>query len=61
MVVARFVAGYRMLAGPIACAAGMPPLAFMGANLVGALLLVPFALALGYTVGRAVDTPRRWP
>ena len=61
IVAARFVAGFRMLAGPLAGAAGRPPLAFMAANLIGALLFVPYALALGYyPVARALDVPSRW-
>ena len=57
IVAARFVAGFRMLAGPLAGAVGMRPVTFMAANLVAAVLFVPYALALGYTVGRAVDRP----
>src|SRR5262249_29040419 len=38
IVAARFVAGFRMLAGPLAGAAGMRPLAFMIANLIGTVL-----------------------
>jgi membrane protein DedA with SNARE-associated domain len=60
IVGARFVAGFRMLAGPLAGAAGMRPVPFMTANLMGALLFVPYALALGYAIGRVVDAPSRW-
>jgi membrane protein DedA with SNARE-associated domain len=60
-VAARFVAGFRMLAGPLAGATGMRPLVFMAANLIGALLFVPYALALGYyPVARALYVPSRW-
>ena len=55
VVAARFAPGFRMLAGPPAGAAGMRPLAFMAANLVGALIFVPYALALGYVLGRGLE------
>jgi membrane protein DedA with SNARE-associated domain len=61
IVAARFVAGFRMLAGPLAGAVGMRPLAFIAANSIGALLFVPYALALGYyPVARALALPTRW-
>ena len=44
-----------MLAGPLAGATGMRPLTFMTANLVGAVLFVPYALAMGYAVGSGLD------
>jgi membrane protein DedA with SNARE-associated domain len=48
---ARFVAGLRFLAGPLAGATGLRPLTFMIANLLGALVYVPYAVGLGYAVG----------
>jgi membrane protein DedA with SNARE-associated domain len=49
--VARFVAGLRFLAGPLAGAMGMPPLRFTLANALGAVLYVPYATGIGYAVG----------
>ncbi len=51
VLVARFVAGLRFLAGPLAGAAGVPPAAFLIANGLGALLFVPYAVGLGYAIG----------
>jgi membrane protein DedA with SNARE-associated domain len=48
---ARFVAGLRFLAGPLAGAAGLPPLTFMTANVLGALVYVPYAVGIGYGIG----------
>jgi membrane protein DedA with SNARE-associated domain len=47
---ARFVAGARFLAGPVAGAMGMPPRTFVVANTLGALVYVPYAVGLGYAV-----------
>lgn len=47
---ARFVAGARFLAGPVAGAMGMLPRTFIVANTFGALVYVPYAVALGYAV-----------
>ena len=47
---ARFVAGVRFLAGPLAGAAGMSPGTFAVANLLGALLYVPYAVGIGYGI-----------
>jgi membrane protein DedA with SNARE-associated domain len=51
VLVARFVAGFRFLAGPLAGATGMRPAIFVVANVLGALLFVPAAVGLGYAVG----------
>ena len=51
---ARFVAGVRFLAGPIAGATGLRPLAFATGNIAGACLFVPMVVGLGYLLGRAV-------
>jgi membrane protein DedA with SNARE-associated domain len=48
---ARFVAGLRFLAGPLAGATGLPPLTFVMANVLGALLYIPYAVGIGYAVG----------
>lgn len=47
---ARFIAGLRFLAGPLAGSTGLPPLAFIIANALGALLYVPTIVAAGYGV-----------
>jgi membrane protein DedA with SNARE-associated domain len=47
---ARFVAGARCVAGPMAGATGMPPRTFLVANTLGALVYVPYAVGLGYAV-----------
>ena len=51
---ARFVVGVRTLAGPLAGATGMRPLTFAAANLLGALVYVPYAVAIGYGIGWSV-------
>jgi membrane protein DedA with SNARE-associated domain len=48
---ARFVPGLRFLAGPVAGATGLPPWAFLVANICGAMLYVPIAVAIGYAIG----------
>jgi membrane protein DedA with SNARE-associated domain len=48
---ARFVPGLRFLAGPLAGTLGLPPLTFAIANLLGALVYVPYAVGLGYAIG----------
>ena len=40
-----------ILAGPLAGATGLRPLAFFPANVLGAALYVPLAVGLGYAVG----------
>jgi undecaprenyl-diphosphatase len=49
--VARFVAGLRFMAGPLAGTTGLSPARFFAANLLGALLYVPAAVGAGYAVG----------
>ena len=49
--VARFVAGLRFMAGPLAGSTGLSPLRFFVANLLGAVVYVPIAVAAGYAVG----------
>jgi membrane protein DedA with SNARE-associated domain len=48
---ARFIPGLRSLAGPLAGAAGLRPLPFLVANLLGACVYVPYAVGIGYAVG----------
>jgi membrane protein DedA with SNARE-associated domain len=48
--VARFIAGLRVLAGPLAGAMGLPFGRFFLANLCGALLFVPYAVSIGYAI-----------
>lgn len=47
---ARFVVGARFLGGPVAGAIGMPPRTFIVANMLGALVYVPYAVGLGYVI-----------
>jgi membrane protein DedA with SNARE-associated domain len=47
---ARFVPGVRVMAGPLAGAGGMPALHFVAANLLGALVYVPYAVGIGYAL-----------
>lgn len=47
---ARFIAGLRFLAGPLAGSTGLPPLAFVAANALGAVFYVPTMVAAGYGV-----------
>jgi membrane protein DedA with SNARE-associated domain len=49
--VARFVGGFRFLAGPLAGAVGLPFRAFFLGNLLGAVLFVPYAVGIGYAIG----------
>jgi len=49
--VARFVAGLRFMAGPLAGSTGLSPIRFFVANFLGAAVYVPVAVAVGYGVG----------
>ena len=51
---ARFIAGARFLAGPMAGAAGMPFLRFLGWNVMGALIWCSLMVTIGYLVGDEV-------
>ena len=53
---ARFVAGLRFLAGPLAGSTGLPPLAFVAANALGAVCYVPTVVAAGYGVAYGLGT-----
>jgi membrane protein DedA with SNARE-associated domain len=52
--VARFVAGLRFMAGPLAGSAGLPPWRFAVANLLGAVVYVPIIVSAGYAIGYGV-------
>ncbi len=49
--IARFVIGLRFMAGPLAGSMGLPPLTFLLANVLGALVYVPLTVGEGYAVG----------
>ncbi len=49
--VARFVGGFRFLAGPLAGAVGLPFRSFLRGNVLGAVLFVPYAVGIGYGIG----------
>ena len=61
--VARFVAGLRFMAGPLAGSTGLTPMRFFLANLLGAAVYVPVAVgagyAIGYGLGDQIDRLRR--
>jgi membrane protein DedA with SNARE-associated domain len=61
--VARFVAGLRFMAGPLAGSTGLTPMRFFVANLLGAAVYVPVAVgagyAIGYGLGDQIDRLRR--
>jgi membrane protein DedA with SNARE-associated domain len=61
---ARFVAGLRLMAGPLAGTTGLSPLRFLAANLLGAAVYVPIAVGAGYAVGYGLgdrlEQIRRW-
>lgn len=49
--VARFIPGIRFMAGPLAGGLGLRFLPFLAANVSGALVYVPVAVAAGYGIG----------
>jgi membrane protein DedA with SNARE-associated domain len=49
--VARFIPGIRFMAGPLAGGLGLRFLPFVLANVLGALVYVPVAVAGGYVIG----------
>ena len=51
---ARFIAGARFLAGPMAGAVGMPFLRFLGWNVLGAFIWCSLMVTIGYLVGDEV-------
>ena len=48
---ARFIAGVRFMAGPMAGAAGMPFFRFLGWNVLGAVVWCTLVVTIGYLVG----------
>ena len=52
---ARFIAGARFMAGPMAGAAGMSFLRFLGWNVSGALIWCSLMITLGYLVGDELE------
>lgn len=48
---ARFIAGVRFMAGPMAGAAGMPFFRFLGWNVLGAIIWCAMVVTIGYLVG----------
>ncbi len=48
---ARFIAGLRFMAGPLAGAMNLGIVSFMVANVLGALAFVPLAVGAGYAIG----------
>lgn len=52
---ARFVVGARFMAGPMAGAAGMPFLRFLGWNLLGAFVWCSLVITVGYLVGDELE------
>ena len=52
---ARFVAGARFLAGPMAGAAGMSFVRFLGWNMLGALVWCLLVISVGYLVGDELE------
>lgn len=52
---ARFVAGARFMAGPMAGAAGMSFLSFLGWNVSGALIWCSLVITVGYLVGDELE------
>lgn len=50
---AWFIPGLRFMAGPLAGAAGLRPSVFVAANLLGAAVYVPYAIAIGFGLDTA--------
>jgi membrane protein DedA with SNARE-associated domain len=48
---ARFVAGLRFMAGPLAGSTGLSPGRFFTANVLGAIVYVPIIVGAGYAIG----------
>jgi membrane protein DedA with SNARE-associated domain len=57
---ARFVAGLRFMAGPLAGSTGLSPPAFVAANALGAMIYIPAMVAMGYAVGYGLGDYVRW-
>jgi membrane protein DedA with SNARE-associated domain len=52
---ARFIAGVRFMAGPMAGACGMPFFQFLGWNVLGALVWCSLVVTVGYLIGDELD------
>jgi membrane protein DedA with SNARE-associated domain len=52
---ARFVVGARFMAGPVAGAAGMPFLRFLGWNLLGATIWCSLVITVGFLLGDELE------
>lgn len=52
---ARFIAGLRFMAGPMAGSAGMPFLSFFGWNVLGAVVWCTAMVLIGYIIGDQWD------
>lgn len=50
VLIARFIPGVRVMAGPLAGAAGLPVARFVVANLLGASVYVPCVVGIGYAL-----------
>ncbi len=48
---ARFITGVRFMAGPMAGAAGMPFMRFLGWNVLGAIIWCTLVVTVGYLLG----------
>ena len=48
---ARFITGFRFMAGPLAGSTGLAPWRFFIANLLGAVVYAPIVVGVGYAVG----------
>ena len=58
--IARFVAGLRFMAGPLAGSSGMGFLRFFVANVLGAVVYVPVIVGAGYAVGYGLGDRIEW-
>lgn len=52
---ARFIAGVRFMAGPMAGACGMPFFQFLGWNVLGAIVWCSLVVTVGYLIGDELD------
>jgi membrane protein DedA with SNARE-associated domain len=52
---ARFITGARFMAGPMAGAAGMPFLRFLGWNILGAMVWCSLVITIGYLLGDELE------
>jgi membrane protein DedA with SNARE-associated domain len=52
---ARFIPGLRVMAGPLAGAVGLRFRPFVVANVLGAIVYVPYAVGIGYAIGYGLN------